>query len=64
VTGKRLALAASFGVAELAPGASDAAAEDLVERADEALYAAKRAGRGRVAVAAAAPPDSAEAPPG
>jgi diguanylate cyclase (GGDEF)-like protein len=59
VTGKRLALAASFGVAELGPGPSDAAAEELVQRADEALYAAKRAGRGRVAVAGA----ETEAPP-
>ncbi len=52
VTGKRLALAASFGVADLGPGAPDEAAEEMVRRADEALYAAKRAGRGRVAVAA------------
>jgi diguanylate cyclase (GGDEF)-like protein len=64
VTGRRLALAASFGVAELSPGASDEAAEELVQRADEALYAAKRAGRGRVAVAGAPPPKEAEAPSG
>ncbi|HEY6104730.1 MAG TPA: diguanylate cyclase, partial [Anaeromyxobacteraceae bacterium] len=64
VAGRRLALAASFGVAELGPGASDGAAEELVQRADEALYAAKRAGRGRVAVAGAPPPEGAEAPPG
>ncbi|HET6923735.1 MAG TPA: diguanylate cyclase [Anaeromyxobacteraceae bacterium] len=64
VTGRPLALAASFGVAELGPGASDQAAEELVQRADEALYAAKRAGRGRVAVAGAPHPRTAEAPSG
>ncbi|HZY02996.1 MAG TPA: diguanylate cyclase [Anaeromyxobacteraceae bacterium] len=54
--GKRVVLAASFGVAELAdPG--DEAAEVMVQRADEALYAAKRAGRGRVATAAEPAPE-------
>ena len=51
VAGRRLVLAASFGVAELEPGEADEAADDLVRRADEALYAAKRAGRNRVTVA-------------
>ncbi len=63
VTGRRLTVAASFGVAELGPGAPDEAAEELVRRADEALYAAKRAGRGRVAVAGAPPPGAPEATP-
>jgi two-component system cell cycle response regulator len=57
VTGKRLVVAASFGVAELEPGPADeAAADDLVQRADEALYTAKRAGRGQLAVASQASP--------
>lgn len=56
VAGRHLVLAASFGVAELEPGEADEAADDLVRRADEALYAAKRAGRNRVAVASPTPP--------
>ncbi len=52
VSGRRIQLAASFGVAEMSPEAGDEAGEDLVRRADEALYAAKRAGRGRVAALA------------
>ena len=51
--GRRAGLAASFGVAEIGSGAAEEAAEEMVQRADEALYAAKRAGRGRVAVAEA-----------
>jgi diguanylate cyclase (GGDEF)-like protein len=47
--GHRIALAASFGVAEMSRLPRDDAGEDLVRRADEALYAAKRAGRARVA---------------
>ncbi|HEU4384431.1 MAG TPA: diguanylate cyclase [Anaeromyxobacteraceae bacterium] len=53
VSGKPLALAASIGVAELRPGDPDDAAEEMLQRADEALYAAKRAGRSRVTVAPA-----------
>jgi len=46
--GRQISLHASFGVAEMA-GTSEPAGE-LVRRADEALYTAKRAGRGQVAV--------------
>jgi len=46
--GRRILLHASFGVAEMA--ASPDPAGDLVRHADEALYAAKRHGRGQVAV--------------
>lgn len=38
-------MTASFGLTDYAPGDT---AETLVKRADEALYAAKRAGRDRV----------------
>jgi len=55
VAGRRIALAASFGVAELSREAGEEAGEDLVRRADEALYAAKRAGRARVAALAEPP---------
>lgn len=44
-----LRLTVSIGVAELATG--DRGHEDLMRRADEALYAAKRAGRNRVVAA-------------
>jgi len=43
--GKLLPVTASFGVAELTPGAS---VEEVIARADAALYAAKRAGRNRI----------------
>ena len=42
-------ITASFGVASLVPG-PDASPEDLVRRADQAMYRAKRAGRDRVCV--------------
>jgi len=46
--GRNIPLQASFGVAEVTEG--DETAGELVRRADEALYAAKRAGRGIVSV--------------
>jgi diguanylate cyclase (GGDEF)-like protein len=47
---RKISLRTSFGVAELGPepGLDDGA--DLLRHADEALYAAKRSGRGRVEV--------------
>jgi diguanylate cyclase (GGDEF)-like protein len=55
VGGRKLALAASFGVAELPADAGEEAGDEMVRRADDALYAAKRGGRGQVAVWAPAP---------
>jgi diguanylate cyclase (GGDEF)-like protein len=49
---RRILLAASFGVAELADAGNGDAGGELVRSADGALYDAKHAGRGRVAVAA------------
>ncbi len=48
---RRLSLGASFGVACRTAEADDAPPESLVHAADLALYAAKRDGRGRVAMA-------------
>ena len=48
---RRIGLRCSFGVAGLAGPAGGDDGADLVRRADDALYAAKRAGRGRVELA-------------
>src|SRR5512137_217878 len=45
---RKVSLRTSFGVAELGPAESEEDAAALVRHADEALYAAKRSGRGRV----------------
>ncbi len=45
---------ASFGVASVMPD-KDATPEDLVRRADQAMYQAKRGGRDRVCVDRASP---------
>ncbi len=51
VGGRSVSLGASFGVACFPEDAADMTADTLVAAADAALYRAKRAGRGRVAVA-------------
>jgi len=61
---RRIALGASFGVACLSEESPDQTAEELVRAADAALYRAKRAGRGCVAVAEVGAPVEAEAPQG
>jgi diguanylate cyclase (GGDEF)-like protein len=50
VAGQTIPLVASFGVAELAPDSGDEGGPMLVSQADEALYGAKRGGRGHVEV--------------
>jgi diguanylate cyclase (GGDEF)-like protein len=61
VSGRRIPLGASFGVACLPEDGAEPAADSLMRAADAALYEAKRAGRGRVAVASGeAEADSAE----
>jgi len=57
VQGRPVTVAASFGVAALDGGPLDEAADALVRRADAALYAAKRAGRGQVVAHPSADPE-------
>ncbi len=64
LSGRKISLAATFGVACLPEDADDAAAEALVRTADAALYRAKRAGRGRVEVGRVLGEDGARAPAG
>jgi diguanylate cyclase (GGDEF)-like protein len=47
---RKVSLRTSFGIAELGPDVGPDDGADLVRHADEALYAAKRSGRGRVEV--------------
>jgi diguanylate cyclase (GGDEF)-like protein len=54
VDGSPIALAASIGVSELPDGPPDEAGDEMLRMADAALYEAKAAGRGRVAVHPAA----------
>lgn len=51
VGGRSVLIGASFGVAELMEAAGDDAGDEMVRAADTALYEAKHAGRGRVALA-------------
>jgi two-component system cell cycle response regulator len=59
---RKVSLRTSFGVAELGPEDGDDSGVDLVRRADEALYDAKRSGRGRVEVRTGAQPEPPPAP--
>lgn len=58
MSGRRIPLGASFGVACLDEDGLEGSADALVRAADAALYRAKRGGRGRVAVATAADRDA------
>jgi diguanylate cyclase (GGDEF)-like protein len=64
LSGRRVPIGASFGVACLSEDAPEDTAEDLVRAADAALYRAKRAGRGRVEVAGPGEDAEQAAPPG
>jgi diguanylate cyclase (GGDEF)-like protein len=64
IGGRRVHVGASFGVACLCDDLREDAAEALVGAADAALYAAKREGRGRVAVAELPEPAAVPAPAG
>jgi two-component system, cell cycle response regulator len=55
VSGRRIPLGASFGVASITGEGPHDSADALVRAADAALYMAKRAGRGRVAIAPVEP---------
>lgn len=63
VAGRPIHVGASFGVACLSDVTREDAAEALVHAADAALYAAKRGGRGRVAVADLPDPEPAPSSP-
>jgi diguanylate cyclase (GGDEF)-like protein len=64
LSGRRIAIGASFGLACLSERSPDQTAEDLVRAADSALYRAKGAGRGRVEVAEPGADAAEAAPPG
>lgn len=52
-------ISVSIGIATIQPGES---AEDVLKRADDALYSAKRTGRNRVVIATGKPPENGGAP--
>jgi diguanylate cyclase (GGDEF)-like protein len=58
ISGRRVSLGASFGVACFPEDAAELASDALVRAADAALYRAKRAGRGCVAVSASIADDT------